>query len=482
MHAPAPLWLCLGLPALALDALGLGEISEAALVSTGGRDPRVLMGNRAAGALGITPGMKTGAAHALGRIEVHARSETAERAALHALAAWCGQFTSFVSLASPDGLLLEVGRSLALFGGIEAIRGLIQTGVAALGYRPILAIAPTPWAAIFFARAGQESCLTDLRELRGPLGRLPIAVLPVDDLSGDIAEDLAGLGLHKLDDCLRLPRDGLSRRFGPGFVSLLDKALGREADPRVPCEPPARFERLLDLPHEIEEAEALQFAARRLLLELVGFLRARGAGARRLVWALVHRERRESRFRLEWVEPSRDPEHLGRLFQIRLECLSLPEPVRALKLVVDELCPLAPVTLALLPGTRGGAQSFAFLERLQARLGREAVRGLCPVSDHRPERAWRFCPPGEAVVSVCRRRRPLWLLAEPRALTVRAGRPELGGPLDLSSGGERIEAGWWDEHPIARDYYLARNPEGGCYWVYRELEGEHRWFVHGIFA
>lgn len=152
-------------PALPLEALGLGETPGASVLSTGGHDPRVLMGNRAACALGITPGMRTGAAHALGSIEVHTRCESAERAALHALAAWCGQFTSFVSLASPDGLLLEVGKSLSLFGGIEAIRRAIRTGVAALGYQPILAIAPTPLGAIF-------SC--------GPVKK---AALPISDSS-----------------------------------------------------------------------------------------------------------------------------------------------------------------------------------------------------------------------------------------------------------------------------------------------------------
>ncbi len=485
MHPPAPLWLCLGLPALPLEALGLGEGPGASVLSTGGRDPRLLIASRAACVLGISPGMRLGAAQALGRIEVYTRSESAERAALGALAAWCGQFTSFVSLAPPDGLLLEIGRSLALFHGLEALLRRIRSGVSALGYRAILAVAPTPLGAIFFARAHRAISLTDPRHLRAELGRLPLGVLDLDE---SVAEALAGLGLRDLGDCLRLPREGLTRRFGPELLSMLDRALGRQPDPRVPFEPPARFERLLDLPHEVEDTEALRFAARRLLLELTGFLRGRGAGARRLLWSLVYRERRESAFRIELVEPSRDPEHLGRLLSIRLERLDLPEPVRGLKLIVDELHPLAGLTRALLPEAKERAQSLGILDRLRARLGGEVVRGLRLVPDHRPEAASCFCPPclggrqaGEAGVSAGRRRRPLWLLAEPRPLIVREGWPELRGPLKLLSPGERIEASWWDGQPIARDYYFACNPEGGCYWVFREVEGNRRWFVHGIF-
>ncbi len=478
MPTPAPLWLCLGLPALPLEALGLGEGPVACVLSTGGQDPRVLIGSRAAYLLGIAPGMHLGAAHVLGHIEVHSRCGSAEQAALEALAAWCGQFTSLVSLAPPDGLLLEIGRSLALFHGLEGLVRRIRAGVSELGYHAILTIAPTPLAAIFFVRAHRAICLTDPRYLHDALGRLPLGVL---GLYEDVTEALAGLGLRDLGDCLRLPRDGLTRRFGPDLLSLLDRALGRQPDPRVPFEPPARFERVLDLPHEVDDTEALQFAARRLLLELTGFLRGRGAGARRLVWRLVHRDRRESTFRLDLVEPSRDAEHLGQLLQIRLEQLALPEPVRALKLIVEEPCPLAGVTLPLLPGAkeRNHAQSLGFLERLRARLGGEAVRGLHLVPDHRPEAAWRFCTPGEASSSLARQRRPLWLLAEPRALVVREGQPQLRGPLELLSGRERIEAGWWDGRPIARDYFVARNPAGSRYWVFREEH--HRWFVHGIF-
>lgn len=475
----ASLWLCLGLPALALEALGLGDSPQAYVLTTAGREPRVRIGNRAAYALGIAPGMRAGAAQALGDVEVYTRGGSAEQAALEALAAWCGQFTSFVSLAPPDGLLLEIGESLTLFGGVATLVERVRAGVVDLGYQPLLAIAPTPLAAIFFVRAQQEVCITDPRQLHALLSRLPLAVLGVDVR---IAEALAGLGLREVGECLRLPRDGLARRFGPALVRLLDRALGRQPDPRLPFEPPARFGRLLDLPHEAEDTQALQFAARRLLLELTGFLRARGAGARQLDWRLVHRDRRETRLNLALLTPSRDPEHLGQLLRSRLERLVLPEPVRALRLIVDDLCPLAGVTRALLPGgqEQSQAQSLAFLERLRARLGEDAVRGLRLLPDHRPEAAWCFCSPGEASPSPRMRSRPLWLLDPPQPLEVREGRLRLRGPLELMERGERIESGWWDGQPMGRDYFVARNPLGARYWVFREVEGKRRWFVHGI--
>ena len=78
------------------------------------------------------------------------------------------------------------------------------------------------------------------------------------------------------------------------------------------------------------------------------------------------------------------------------------------------------------------------------------------------------------------RSRPLWLLDPPQALVVAEGRPRLRGPLELMERGERIESGWWDGQPMGRDYFVARNPLGGRYWVFREVEEKRRWFVHGI--
>jgi len=68
--------------------------------------------------------------------------------------------------------------------------------------------------------------------------------------------------------------------------------------------------------------------------------------------------------------------------------------------------------------------------------------------------------------------------------------------LTLESGPERIESGWWDNRPIARDYYIARARNGTRLWIYHERPGctrgrargtspprsPPRWFLHGLFS
>jgi protein ImuB len=113
------------------------------------------------------------------------------------------------------------------------------------------------------------------------------------------------------------------------------------------------------------------------------------------------------------------------------------------------------------------------LERLRIRLGKEAVHGILPTADHRPERAWRHCEAGNDAASPGNPHRPLWLL--PRPLPCRDGR------LVLKAGPERIESGWWDGMDVTRDYYVAQDQTGARLWVYCErMNGE--WFVHGLFA
>ena len=54
--------------------------------------------------------------------------------------------------------------------------------------------------------------------------------------------------------------------------------------------------------------------------------------------------------------------------------------------------------------------------------------------------------------------------------------------VDLGRERERIETGWWDGGEVGRDYFVARCAQGDRLWVYRELGGRRRWFLHGWFV
>ena len=83
--------------------------------------------------------------------------------------------------------------------------------------------------------------------------------------------------------------------------------------------------------------------------------------------------------------------------------------------------------------------------------------------------------------------RPVWLLPHPEPLPERQGGPWLdGAPLQLLSGPERIEAGWWDAALAERDYFIARTTDGALVWIYRGrlpmMEPTQGWFMQGRFG
>lgn len=497
-HAAEPAamrWLALYLPSLSLQLFE--RTSQERLPLAVSERERIIACNAAARSLGVRPGLPEGAARALSEtLRILPRRPEAERAALERLAAWALGFSDLVSLdleaERPAALVLEARRSLRLFGGAQALYQRLSEGAGALGWRVRCVLAPTPSAALLLAKAGYQGLIPSGAALRQALADLTPALLIGERQA---QEDLASMGVRSIGALLRLPRAGLVERFGLSLLQRIERLLGERADPRTPFRPPERFQAELELPAEALSTDALIFPCRRLLDELGGFLAVRQGGVQRLDWHLLHADVRAdvsvddagaTRFQLGCVRLEREPDRWLALLRERLERLSLPRPVRAIGVLSEVLSPLPP-TAGELPGLehRHGDAGGLLLDRLRARLGEQAVRGLARVADHRPERAWRWSEPMTRESRVTMQpltgaERPIWLLPEPLLLEQRGGRPWLDGPLRLSQGCERIETGWWDGFEIARDYYIATNHRGERLWVYREIGGERRWLLHGF--
>jgi len=374
---------------------------------------------------------------------------------LEPLAAWACQFTPRVAL-EPDALLLEVEGSLRYFGGRDALLAALQSGLAELGLDAAAVTAPTSRAALWRARGGGL-----------PLGELPVGVLGAEDAF------FKQIGIATLAELLALPRDGLAQRCGQPLIDELDRALGRLPEPRTFFIPPERFDARLELPAEVTHAEALLFAARRLLVQLCGLLAARHAGIRAFALTLVHVDRSTSTVRVQLASPTRDAERLSQLLREKLAVLELKQPVEAIALGAADFTPLAGRSAEIFGDSAAEGEEWARLvERLQARLGRAAVYGVTAYPDHRPEHAWQRVEPGEwdPHEFVQPGPRPAWLLE--KVIGVQES------SLALVAGPERIACGWWDGDEARRDYFVAEWGRALA-WVYRE-EGE--WYVHGFFA
>jgi protein ImuB len=463
-------------------------------------DHRVLACDGKAAARGVRPGMAAATARALAHdLVARARSPAEETESLLGLAGWAAQYTPSVAIDGETvhaGLVLEVSGSLRLFGGLERILAGLREGCALMGFTALAAAAPTARGAAWLARAGIERVIAHPNLLAAALEALPLSVAVHD---AAVREALTAVGAGTIGDVMRLPRDGLARRFGQPLLDEIDRAFGRRADPRAFYVPPPAFHARLELPAEVTQTESLLFAAKRLFVQLAGFLAARSGGVRRIELRLFHREARMTAVPIGLVAPSRDAGHFTLLARERLGTVALQEPVRSLALAADDIVPLEDATGALFADDRTRPGDWPQLvERLRARLGGAAVHGLAAASDHRPELASHACEvaaekraprraakakrgtAGDAAAPFGLR--PFWLLSEPRPLEEIGDLPHYGGPLKLLAGPERIETGWWDGTSVARDYFVAQTAARTLVWVFRTRGEAPGWFLHGTFG
>jgi protein ImuB len=303
---------------------------------------------------------------------------------------------------------------------------------------------------------------------------------------------LAGIGCANLSDLRKLPREGLRRRCDPAVLTALDQAYGEVIELFDWVKAPPSFAARLELPDRIEHAEALLFGARRLIVQMAGWLTAQQLAVTRFVFMLEHERGRHAvaptPLEITLAQAAWQEAHLVSLLKERLGRLSLPAYVIAIRLEAAQLTAMEPPTDSLFPEPGGTAADFnRLLELLTARLGAESVLMPAPQADYRPEigNAWKPASQWKRHSSwpMQNVERPFWLLDKPVALRVRQHRPVYGSPLQLISGPERIECGWWDDACATRDYFIALGADSAYYWIYRQrFDVEERWFLHGLFA
>ncbi|MCX7213160.1 MAG: DNA polymerase Y family protein [Burkholderiales bacterium] len=483
------LWIAVRCHRLALDCALRGQ--EAPLILAICNRLQVLHASEPAQALGIRPGLRRASALSMASaLQIIEHNPALDHAALEQIAGWLLQFTPCVSLQPPDGVLIEVEASLQLFGGRDRLLARIREGLDELGFTASLAIAPTAIAAWLLAGWHDRACIEHESLLAEGL-----ALLPVEQLAAAAPHRtaLAAIGVRCFADLMRLPRAGLAKRYGKALLFEIDAALGHQADPRRWFEAPARFSVRLELLAQVEHAEALLFASNRLLLQLCGWLAARRCATREALLSAEHDSGRhaceDTRITLRLTQPSRDPQRLLAVLRERLAIVKLPAPAHTLRLDCTTVVALPGTHGELFPTQTSDAEGLSrLIERLQSRLGHDQVQRLLLVADHRPEVAYR----AEAVDYTGRQPdtplpgmpRPLWLLNEPVALAERDHRPWWHGPLTLLAGPERIETGWWDEHRVQRDYFIAQGESTGWVWIYRTrlADADSGWFLQGVFG
>ena len=514
------LWLGMHFPALPLEVFtqreGLSE-EQVPRVVVDGR--RIVLCNAAAAAAAIATGSTLATAQSISpQVRYYRRDRRAEFRRLRYLGEVTYRFSSRITAMDPDGLAVEIGASLRLFGGIEALCAEINRTFASLGHITRTSIAPTPLAALALARSGADR-LDDVE--------LVHAALEPDVLTATAIEQLGNMGIRTLGQLFQLPKTGLGERFGAALASYLERLQGISTDPRAILTPPQRFRRAVHLLSPIHGKPALfGLIITRLITELHHWLIARQLGIHALRFRFSSGVRSDPAAHLvvRFAKPEHRAEHFGAMTRLALERAALPAEVISGELRVDQFVPQisgAQMLAGLLPpqlaysdppfqgagqtatkrGTRRqttDAPAFCdpvhlaeFIDRLEARLGAGTCHGLAALPQPLPEAAWVAAPPG------VRQRRLNQLKSDQATFHEQADRHVAAQPtwlfdapqrtvidhLILQQGPMRVESGWWmtpTGESCWRDYYVARLPSGALGWVYTDASAA--WFLHGYFG
>ncbi len=465
-----------------------------AVVARQGPTDLLLCLNPAAEAHGLRRGQPLSEARALvpGLI-TRPDAPQAQARFLHVLRRWALRYTPWTAIDGSDGLMLDITGAAHLMGGEVALCDDLRARLEAMELSPRLALAGTRGAAWGLARFAPQPLTIIGADARAALAPLPPAALRLPE---DACASLARVGLRRVDDLLRLPRAGLTRRFGTEPGLRLDQALGLVGEPVTPAQDRPPHTVRMTLPEPIGLKSDVMAGLDRLLARLCDLLTESDEGARHLRLELTRTDGTRAEVAIALARPMRDPPAMAALFDRAVDALDAGFGFDMLRLSapLSELLPPAQLTTS---GTLGSDALADLMTRLGNRIGLEAITRFLPAESHIPERAFQIAaaafteaPPPDAWRTGPRR--PL-ILFPPEPLTGITGREPPRRfrwrrrwlTTRQATGPERLSPEWWLDDPLwrsgLRDYWRVETTEGPRLWLFHTPQSPG-WSVQGEFA
>lgn len=316
---------------------------------------------------------------------------------LESLAAWAGCLSPIVHIEGEDTLIVDVTGCARLFDGEanllrRAIDGLSVQGITARG-----AIADTAGAAWALAHAhGEAALVVPPGQSAAYLAHLPVWSLRIN---AETTAALASVGVETVASLLHLPRSSLASRFGDELLERIDQALGQTPEVLTPYRPQPALSSRCHFGAATTRIDVLQEAIRRTLERFCEKLSQQVAGICQMfvtfycpdVMTEQGAQTRTITFPISLSQPTRSVERLHSLLLVLLDELSLPAPADSLMLWANKIHPLDDWQDELFAADSSDARQLGdLLDRLAVRLGPQAVVRPELLSEHQPERAFRY--------------------------------------------------------------------------------------------
>lgn len=473
-------------------------------------------------ALGLVAGMAITQARAqVPGLDIRPADPEGDRADLMRLAlALARRWTPTVAIEGDDTLFLDLTGVAHLHGGEAQMAARLVRMLARLGFAARIAIADTPGAAWGLAHHGACGICPPAAHVEA-IAPLPIEALRIETRAVEL---LHRLGVTRVAQLAEMPRGPLAKRFGKSLVLRLERALGRLPEPLDPVIPREAILVAQRFAEPIATPKAIAYWLGQIVTRLAAALEAQGLGATRIELIADRIDGVPQRIRIGLARPNRDPAHLLRLFNRRIEDVEPGFGVDALALHVRRAAPLGAEPFAERLDEQAPPDLAPLVDTLATRIGLDQMWRSRPMESDVPERsvarASVLDPPERTAIrgkqdDVCQLDRspalhpwhPEWpkparLLRRPERLDhVLAELPDhaprrftwRGVPHRVvrADGPERVHGEWWrrraETHHI-RDYFRVEDEEGRRYWLFRKGDGDRAvtgdlsWYLHGVFG
>jgi protein ImuB len=442
----------------------------------------------------------------------------ADAKTLDDIADWCDRFTPLVALDPPYGLFLDITGCAHLFGGERALLQIVCGALTRRGFAVSAGIASTSVCARTMTRHVSGKIIADGEEAAA------VSPLPVSALGADaaITSGLRRAGLKTIGDVASRARHEISARFGAGFTTLLEQALGQGDAPISPRKPLPDYIVEQRFPEPVATEGVISATLSRLAKMLVTAMDKQGKGARRLEASFFRTDGAVRTIAVDTGRPVTKPEMIDRLFRERLESLNDPlDPgfgFDLIRLSASRTEIVVQQQRDLDANVHDNDELAALIDRIAARIGGKRVVVHLPQDTHIPERAVLAVPAQHHLAAAAQAAwpdrtesepplRPLRLFDRPEPIKVPFATVPDGPPHHFTwrrvthavvrvEGPERIAMEWWkqDGKALTRDYFRIEDEAGLRFWIFRDGlyeseagddQGESvpvNWFVHGLFA
>jgi protein ImuB len=395
---------------------------------------------------------------------------------------------------------------------------IVSGALARRGFTVSAAVASTSICARTLTRQTSGKIIADGEEALA-VSPLPVSALGANDA---ITGGLRRAGLKTIGDVASRAPHEITARFGAGFTTLLEQALGQGDAPISPRKPLPDYivEKRFPEPVATENVIAMNLSA--LAAMLVTAMDKQGKGARRLEASFFRTDGAVRMIPVDTGRPVTKAEMIDRLFRERLDALNDPlDPgfgFDLIRLSASRTEIVVQQQRDLDANVHDNDELAALIDRIAARIGGKRVVVHLPQDTHIPECAVLAAPAQHHLAAATQAvwpdrieseppLRPLRLFDRPEPIKVPFATVPDGPPHQFTwrrvthavvrvEGPERIAMEWWKQNGDGptRDYFRIEDEAGLRFWIFRDglyeseladAEGKPasiRWFVHGLFA